>query len=134
MDLECLIEMMATELKLPAIPEKDKNNCFQLQINPKLTIVLKELSQGIFIQSSIFPIPKKENQEALYIYLMKANLLGQGTGGATIGIDDKESFFILSQLLLLEVSYKTFYETLEDFLNYVQFWKEELPKLQTSLL
>lgn len=134
MDLERLLEMLAVELKLPAIPQKDKNGSYQLKIHPDMIVSVKELDPGVFLQSSILPIPKEGNKEALFIHLMKANLLGQGTGGAAIGIDEKEKFFILSQALPFEVNYRTFHETLEDFLNYIQFWKEEVPKLQTSLL
>lgn len=134
MDLERLLEMLAVELKLPVIPQKDKNSSYQLKIHPDMTVSVKELDPGVFLQSSILPIPKEGNKEALFIHLMKANLLGQGTGGAAIGIDEKEKFFILSQTLPFEVNYRTFHETLEDFLNYIQFWKEEIPKLQTSLL
>ena len=65
---------------------------------------------------------------------MKANLLGQGTGGAAIGIDPSEKFFTLSEVLEFEVNYKTFHEKLEDFLNYIDYWKEEVPKLMASFL
>ncbi len=134
MELEKLIEMLVANLKLPALPQKDKNGYYQLKINPAITVSVKELDPGIFIHSQILPVPKEENKEALFIHLMKANLLGQGTGGAAIGIDSSEKFFTLSQTLAFEVDYKTFHETLEDFLNYIDYWKEEVPKLQTSFL
>jgi hypothetical protein len=134
MELERLIEMLSAELKLPALPQKDKNGCYQLKINPSITVSAKELDPGVFIHAQILPVPKEGNKEALFIHLMKANLLGQGTGGAAIGIDSSEKFFTLSQSLSFEVNYKTFHETLEDFLNYIDYWKEEVPKLQTSFL
>ncbi|MCB1109387.1 MAG: type III secretion system chaperone [Chlamydiia bacterium] len=134
MEVERLIEMLAAELKLPAIPQKDKNGAYQLKVNPSVTVSIRELNPGVFLHSTILSIPKEGNKEALFIHLMKANLLGQGTGGAAIGIDEKEKFFTLSQSLPFEVNYKTFHETLEDFLNYIDFWKEEVPKLQTSIM
>ncbi len=134
MKLEKLIKMLAAELKLPELPQKDKNGCYQLKINPSLTVSAKELDPGIFVHSQIIPVPKEGNKEALFIHLMKANLLGQGTGGAAIGIDSSEEFFTLSQTLTFEVTYKAFHEALEDFLNYIDYWKEEVPKLQISFL
>ena len=134
MKVERLVEMLATELKLPAIPQKDKNGCYQLKINAEMIVSIKELEPGLFIQSPILPLPKEGNKETLFIHLMKANLLGQGTGGASIGIDENEKHLILSQTLPFEVNYKTFHETLEDFLNYTAYWKEEVPKLQTTIM
>ena len=65
---------------------------------------------------------------------MKANLLGQGTGGAAIGIDSSEKFFILTHTFPFEINYKTFHESLEDFLNYIDFWKEEITSFFATLL
>lgn len=134
MELDQLIENLAAELKLLAIPQKDKNGCYQIPINPETTISAKNLDPGVFIYTKILPLPKEGNKEALFIHLMKANLLGQGTGGAAIGIDESEKFFTLSFSLPLVLNYKMFHEALEDFINYIDYWKEEIPKLQTSLL
>ncbi|MCB1107520.1 MAG: type III secretion system chaperone [Chlamydiia bacterium] len=134
MELEKLVEMLAQELKLPALPQKDKNGCYQLKINPSIDILMKALEPGVFIYAKMLPIPKEGNKEALFIHLMKANLLGQGTGGAAIGIDEGEKFFTLSLSLPFEVNYKTFHENLEDYLNYIDYWKEEIPKLQAQIM
>ena len=134
MEPEKLIEMLSQELKLPAIPQKDKNGLYQLNISPSITVSAKQLDPGVFFHAKILRLPKEGNKEALFIHLMKANLLGQGTGGAAIGIDPSEKFFTLSEVLEFEVNYKTFHEKLEDFLNYIDYWKEEVPKLMASFL
>ena len=134
MKIEKLIEMLASELKLSAIPEKDKNGFYQVMINPHLSVVIHELDPGLFITSKILPVPKEGSKEALFIHLMKANLLRQGTGGGAIGIDEEEIFFTLSLTLPFEVDYKTFHESLEDFLNFIDYWKEEIPLLKTQFL
>ncbi|MBF5059364.1 type III secretion system chaperone [Candidatus Neptunochlamydia vexilliferae] len=134
MQAEKLIEMVAEELKLGAIPQKNKEGFYELRVSPGSLILIRELDPGLFLSAKILPIPKAKNKEALFIHLMKANLLGQGTGGGAIGIDEKEKFFTLSLTLPFEVDYKTFHESLEDFLNYIDYWKEEIVHLQTSLM
>ena len=57
---------------------------------------------------------------------MKANFLGQGTGDATIGLDENENFLTLSLVLPYDMNYKMFKDALEDFVNYLDYWKEEL--------
>ncbi|MCP5506476.1 MAG: type III secretion system chaperone [Chlamydiales bacterium] len=134
MDLDHLIENLAAELKLEAIPQKDKKGTYQVTIGASPTVSFKALDPGVFMTAQILPIPKEGNKEALYIYLMKANLLHQGTGHGVIGIDPSETYFTLSYTLPFEVNYRSFHESLEDFLNYIDYWKEEVPKFNTSLL
>ena len=66
------------------------------------------------------------------MYLMKANLLGQGTGGATLAMDENENFLTLSLVLPYDMNYKTFKDALEDFANYLDFWKAELIRHQKT--
>ena len=133
MDVERLIETLVDELKLNEIPQKDKKGCFELKIHAFTPISIKELEPGVFFSAKIMELPKEGNKEALYIYLMKANLLGQGTGGGAIGIDASEKYLTLSQTLPFEVNYEVFHDTLEDFLNFIDYWKEEVPKYLTSI-
>lgn len=134
MHLERLLESLAKELKLEAIPQKDKNGFFQLKIHALTPISLKELEPGVFLTAQLMELPKEGNKEALYIYLMKANLMGQGTGGAAIGIDAHEKYLTFSQTLPFEVNYKVFHDTLEDFFNFIDYWREEIPRYLTKLL
>ena len=134
MDLDRLIENLATKLKLDAVPQKNKKGHYPLQIGASPEVTVHPLDTGLFMTAKILPIPKEGNKEALFIYLMKANLLRQGTGGGAIGIDKEEQFFTLSYTLPFEVNDQVFYESLEDFLNYVDYWKEEIVKYNVSLL
>ncbi|MDJ0651643.1 MAG: type III secretion system chaperone [Simkaniaceae bacterium] len=126
MQIEQLIEKLSLELKLETVPQKDEKGLYQLRVGSSPQIFVKELDLGVFFKTHILPIPKEGNKEALFIYLMKANLLGQGTGGATIGMDPSEKFFTLTFTLPSEINYRTFYEGLEDYLNYIDYWKEEV--------
>ncbi|MEM8727954.1 MAG: type III secretion system chaperone [Chlamydiota bacterium] len=126
MKIEALIDKLSSELKLEVVPQKDRKDLYTLKIGSSPRVSIKELEPGAFFEARIFPIPKQENKEALFIYLMKANLLGQGTGGAVIGIDHSEKFFSLTLTLPFEIDYRIFHDSLEDYLNYIDYWKEEI--------
>ena len=126
MHIEQLIENLSSELKLKLIPKKDEKGLYQLKIGFSPQISIEELELGVFFQAPILPISQKVNKEDLFIYLMKANLLGQGTGGSVIGIDSSEQFFTLTLILPFEINYRIFHESLEDYLNYIDYWKEEI--------
>jgi len=63
---------------------------------------------------------------------MKANFLGQGTGGAVIGLDAEEKFLTLSLALPYDMNYRSFKGAVEDFANYVDYWREDLIRHQKA--
>lgn len=112
--------------------DKDKvltqeEGIFSLLIGEALKIKIKDLNPGVYFFSPICPCPK-EKLEDLFIYLMKANLFGQGTFGAVIGLEEEN--LTLSSALPYDMNYRDFKEIVEDFANTVDFWKEEILRLK----
>ena len=130
--IESLLKQFTEELELDELPQKGGDGLYPLQLNPELTVFVKELDPGIAFWGKIGPCPQTKKEE-LFILLMKANFLGQGTGGAVIALDENESFLTLSSVLPYDMSYKLFKEAMEDFVNYLEYWKEELIRHQASL-
>jgi len=126
MDIENLLKSLVNEFKLDAIPEQNKDGIYQLNLPPDYRVNITSLEPGFFISSLLCPLPK-EQKETLLIYLMKANLIGQGTGGGAIGVDPTEKHLTLSYHRPFYLSYRDFRETLEDFLNYLTYWQKEIP-------
>lgn len=125
--LEWLLTDFERQHKFP-IPEKSKEGFYEMQIGKmKHPILLKDIEPGLYFSSRLSPPPKKDRED-FFIYLMKANFLGQGTGGSVIGMEKDENYLTLSLTLSYEVSYNMFKENLEDFLNYVEFWQGEIEK------
>ena len=87
--------MLAEELELGEVPLKEGKDTWQFPLNPLLTIKMQELDPGMSFWARIGPCPAAKREE-LFILLMKANFLGQGTGGATIALDENENFLTLS--------------------------------------
>lgn len=111
-------------------PRKEKTGVYPLSIGDE-TILVKNLEPGISFFSVMRKLPEKKKED-LFLYLMRANLLGQGTGNCRIGIEEKEEFLTLSLGLPYEMSYQVFQESLEDFVNYLNFWREEVTKWENE--
>jgi hypothetical protein len=123
------LDQLIADLELPSPLSKDEEGFFMLPINPELMIRILPLDQGVFFRSEIAPVPLKQKEE-LYTLLMKANFLGQGTGGGVISLDEEEKFLTLSLSLPYDMNYKTFKEDISDFANFVDYWKEEVRRFQ----
>ncbi len=123
--LEPLIRRLAEELELDEVPVREKDSAYQVLLNTDLKIRIQELDPGLAFWARIAPCPK-EKREDIFILLMKANFLGQGTGNNTIALDENENFLTLSSVLPYDMNYKTFKDALEDFANYRDYWKEEI--------
>ena len=122
--LQKLLEQLFKELNLGTLSPLDEEKRYHLKMS-RFDIALKELDPGCFYSSTIGPLPKNKKEDFL-MRVMKANFLGQGTGGATIGLKEDESFLTLSLSLPYEMNYKAFKESLEDFVNYIDYWKQEI--------
>lgn len=122
--LEKLVEQLVKELKLGSVPPLDKEKRYLIDIG-RFTIAFKELEPSILFAAEIGPLPQNKKEEFL-MRVMKANFLGQGTGGSVIGLKEDESCLTLSLSLPYEVNYREFKEGLEDFVNYLDYWKQEI--------
>jgi hypothetical protein len=129
--LEQFLTTLVQDLEMEEVPKKEEGNVYHLQINPEMTITIAKLDPGFSFFSKIGACPTVKKEE-LFIHLMKSNFLGQGTGGAVIALDENENFLTLSSVLPYDMNYKTFKNALEDFTNYLDFYKEELIRHQTE--
>ncbi len=116
---------LASELELNPLAPKDETNTMYIEFGPEMRISIKEIDGGMHLFAKIGTLPKQKREE-LFILLMKANLLGQGTGGSAIGLDAEEKFLTLSLAIPYDMNYKAFRETIEDFTNFVDYWRTEL--------
>lgn len=72
-----------------------------------------------------------EKQASLYPRLLKANLFWQGTGGATLSVDDDNNEAILAnQLPIATLDSSKFQEYLENFINTAELWINTIEVIQ----
>ena len=117
------LNQLIEELQLGSVPSLDGQKGYSLQVG-KFLVALKDLDPGVYFFAKIASVPEQKKEE-FFIYLMKANFIGQGTGGSTLGLAEDESFLTLSLTLPYELGYLAFKEALEDFINFVDYWKRE---------
>lgn len=130
--LEKHLNQLMQDLELEPLAPKDEKGMSHLALNPALKISFRALDPGIYFFSPIGPCPTQKKEEFL-IHVMKANLLGIGTGGSAIALDPEEKFLTLSLALPYDINYKTFKETVEDFGNFVDYWRGELDRHQKEI-
>jgi hypothetical protein len=124
------LAQLCKELAIDSVPKLNEQKLYPFRLGNEF-IALKDLDPGMSMQAQICPTPEKKKED-LFIFLMRANLLGQGTGGARIGIDQEEKFLTLSLGLPYEMNYQIFRETIEDFVNYLIYWRDEVTKFENE--
>ena len=128
-ELEKYSDQLVNELKLEQKILKDENEVFTLDFGPSLVVKYRDLSPGLYVMAHISPL-QEENREALLMQLMRMNLFGNGTKGAVIGYDEESKMLTFTQAVPYRLSYKDFRNTIEDFVNYVELWRNELKKIK----
>lgn len=121
--LESILDDFKKQTNVECIKEKD--HTYTLKFTETELVTVTSLETGVHFFSTIAPLVSGKKED-FFIYLMKANYLGTGTGGAVIGLDPDEKTLTLSYPIHYEVNYRIFYDKLEDFLNYLSFWKYEI--------
>lgn len=124
MQLQKYMENLCSELDIKS-PHIEAGKPISLAIHPDYIVEIVDLDPGFALQSHIGPL-KTEKKEDLFTYLMRANFLGQGTGGARIGLSADEKSLTLSLGFSYELDYQSFKETIEDFVNYVAYWRSAI--------
>jgi hypothetical protein len=123
-----LVAHLSSLLEIPAPLESDttKSTCVWA-ITGSHTLFFSTLPSGYSVSCHIGKLPEK-NREDFYLLLMRANFLGQGTNGHIIGMDQEEKFLTLSSKISYDITTEEFKELIEDFLNFVDYWRAELTK------
>lgn len=100
---------------------------YSLPLDEGLSVEMTDIPAGYILKSKIAPYPKA--QEDLFLtQAMLGNLFGQGTKGAILGINPEGTAITLTMVVDFPVDYKGFRESLEDFINVMDFWHEEAEK------
>lgn len=129
--LENLLDTLKNEFEKRFLTEKKAHEQFKITISNGLEIEMTHEEDTFYFSSHLCALPENRREE-LFIYLMKANLFGEGTGGCVLGLTQDEKFLTLSYKTNSEINFKTFKEKFEDFLNYHLYWKEEVTQFATQ--
>jgi Tir chaperone protein (CesT). len=123
MNTSDLLQELGQKLGLGPLALDDSGNC-QLVFDGDLVVELQAPGDGfISLVATVCPVPA-DGREALFTDLLEANLLGQGTGGATLALDTALDEVVLCQRLeTAQLDNEGFEGALETFINHLEFWK-----------
>ena len=125
------LEKLCAQLSISPVPKLNEKKLYLFRFSPGTEITFADLHPGVEMRAVISLCPA-ERREDLFIYLMRANLLGQGTGGARIGLDEKEKNLTLSLGLPYELNYHAFKEAFEEFVNHLVYWRDVVAKFEKN--
>lgn len=119
------IKQLSLDLQFEAEPELDKENAYSLTITPELSLSVKELKPGWLLSARIGAFPTNEI-ETFLIHAMLGNLFGQGMmADSVLGLDHTGKVLTLALAVPLVMNYGDFKKYLENFVNDLEFWKNE---------
>jgi hypothetical protein len=119
------MKKLAEELTLGELLSSEiEGGGYLIPLEKDLTIRVSESSFGIYFSCEIALLPKAK-RETFYGRLLLANLFGQGTNGAVLGLNEDGNKVLLTHLLELDADYQSLHDALEDMINTVDYWREE---------
>ncbi len=125
MALAELMKEFGDRLQLGDVALEDDGGA-QIVVDGEFKIDIERAADGpgFDITAAVCPTPK-HNLTAIFAELLEANLSGQGTGGASLALDQTLSEIVLSRSLRQEdLSYDVFEEEVARFVHTLRFWRE----------
>ena len=126
-----LLSELGQAVGLPDLaPDKDNYCCLGFDDKIVTHLQYNEESEVLMLFAQLGTIDEDKTAD-IYPRLLKANLFWQGTGGATIGVDDETREVLLSyQVAMRLIDFSKFQELLEGFINTAELWINTLETVQ----
>ena len=118
------MKKLKKDLGIESSLAKEAPGTFYFPVDDNLDITIIQLNPGVLFECEIDKMPEK-NRLLFYTKLLSANLFGQGTYGAEVGISPDGRKMIIQYQIDYPLNYKEFEEKLEDFLNVAAYWRDE---------
>lgn len=124
--LKDYIIQMEREFELPDPLDRETDQTWVMPISDERQIQLTALDgDGYYFYARLGACPKV-SREDLFQRLMVANLYGMGTLGGLLGMDETGKEITFSRAVPLGTGYEAFKNHLEDFINMVNYWADEV--------
>lgn len=125
MTINTFMQQLAKELDLDESMAAAEGGGYTIPLEDDVKINITSASNGNFSFTCALGTCPSSNQEQFFTKALHANLFGQGTHGAKLGLDENGNVLTLSKVMNYNTDYKDFKDALEDFINSVDFWREE---------
>lgn len=124
MKLEPLLKELEKEYQLKKPFDQIARGVFVIPLDDDIQLYISQNNDGILFNATLIEAPIGKEEE-LYMTLLHANLMGQGTKGALLALTDDARKLTLSRLIEYDPSFNDFKDMLDDFIDSVDFWCEE---------
>jgi hypothetical protein len=125
------LEKLSQDIGTTHLFEKTSQTQFVIHFEPPI-IQIEKTPFGCLMSRRIESLGDDVKEE-LYAHLLFANFLGQGTGSSAICLESDMRSINIILLIDFEIDYKNFCLALEEFLNYSDFWGDEIAKKKIQL-
>lgn len=125
MQLDELVKKLCEEMELEGSLRTEVPGVFALPIDEGVDVNMTTLTGGGVSFTCTFGARPHENVEEFVTQALLANLLGNGTYNAVLGLDENGEKLRLSRDVETPLNYEQFHNILEDFINSIDFWTEE---------
>lgn len=122
--LDVFMKQLSYEMELATPLQSQEGGSYVLPIDEETRITMSKVDQGILFSSDFVDCPTLK-KESFFENLLMGNLFGQGTSNAVLGLNETGDKITLTRFLDDSASYRDFSETFEDFINTIDFWKQE---------
>lgn len=124
---DTLVEQLCNELEMKEFVSFKKPSHYTLLFDGDITVSISREGSSHSFKSIIGQAPMSDT-DSFFLRVMDANLFGSGTKGAAIGWNEEDNLLTLSLERDYNRSYKEFKSRLEDFVNVIEFWRQEALK------
>lgn len=122
--IQAFMDKLAKEMDVDTSFETSIQGVYTLPIDENIHIKITEVPPGFSLQCQICHCPSK-GEEIFFTSLLLGNLFGKATQGAVLGLSEDGKLVMLLMDIDYTVEYKEFRDKLEDFINAIDFWREE---------
>lgn len=127
MKLDSYINSLSSSIEIDSPPLEEGS--YSIHFEDDISVSIKAFGEeGYAFHAIITALNEEELDEALLETLLQGNLFGQLTGGATLCLSPENGELCLKKERHKALNEKEFIEDFEDFVNYIDFWKEEIPQ------
>lgn len=124
--LEKFVDSLGKELDMRELIKTTESGQYQLPFANDVLVLALFSPEGTYqFKSSIGKNPELKPED-FYVKALEATLFGKGTRGAAIGLDEERKLLTLSLEVDYNSTYKDWKEKLEDFVNVLEYWRNEL--------
>lgn len=122
--LDTFIQELAREMEVGNTLPIDSEGVFALPLEEDVKILITAIPEGFSLTCTFVATPTSKKEFYLTRCLL-ANLFGQGTHHAVIGMTEDGKLMSLNRTINYTVDYKEFRAIIEQFINTVDFWRAE---------